>query len=181
MAKKYLLLFVLLASFTFGSCKKAENKQAIDIALEQQNVFPEPLGYVSDYTNVLTAEQITEITQFIEDFEKRSTNEIAIAFFKSIPVERDFKRYCIELSNAWGVGKVGKDNGVVVIVDLQHKRGAIYTGDEISKVLTDDKCNHILKDIAFANFKQKRYYEGLMNSVKALVEVWDMETEETNL
>lgn len=175
MAKKYLLLYIFLASLPFSSCKHLGDKETSNIALEQQSVFPEPLGYVSDYANILTLEQTTEIAQFIDAFEKRPSNEIAIALFESIPIERDFKRYCVELSNTWGVGKVGKDNGIVLIVDLQNKRGAINTGNQISKVLTDESCGNILREVAFPNFKQEQYYEGIKQSLIALVEIWDKE------
>ncbi|SDI01239.1 uncharacterized protein SAMN05421818_1407 [Myroides phaeus] len=180
MRKKY-LFFMLLASIFFSSCKQGEDKKVTNSKLEQQIVFPEYLGYLSDYTNVLTHDQAKAIEEYITDFERQTSNEISIALFESVPIERDFKRYCIELGKKWALGKAGKDNGVIFIIDLQHKRGAIYTGDEISKVFTDEKCTNILTDIAFPYFKQDQYYEGIMNALIALVEIWKMEEYEHNL
>ncbi|WP_158210713.1 TPM domain-containing protein [Myroides phaeus] len=180
MAKKY-LLFMLLASLSFNSCKQVGDKQATNIAVAQQNNFPKSLGSVSDYTNVLTLEQAKEIEQYIAAFEQQTSNEIVIALLESVPIERDFKRYCIELSNTWEVGKPGKHNGVTIIVDLKNKRAAIHTGDEINKVFTDDKCANILRDIAFPNFKQQQYYEGIMGSLIALIDIWNMDEYEHDL
>lgn len=175
MIKQYQLFILLITSLSFSSCKKDGGDQTINIISEQQNLFPEPLGYISDYTYLLTLEESTELEKFIDSFEKRTSNEIAIAIFESIPVDRDFKRYCVELSNNWGVGKAGKDNGIVFIVDLQNKRVAISAGDQISKVLTSEKCSNILSSITFPNFKQQLYYEGLMASLIALVAILDSE------
>lgn len=93
----YLLLFITL--FSCG-----------------QSIFPEKIGSVNDFENIFTEKQKEELTQIIIDFEKQTSNEIAIITLTEIhPTYEDFDKYCLDLSNYYGVGKKEKDNGLVIV------------------------------------------------------------------
>lgn len=97
--KKYLYLLLFFTLFSCG-----------------QNIFPEKIGVVNDFENIFTEQQKDELSKIIIDFEKQTSNEIAIVTLKEIhPTYEDFDKYCFDLSNYYGVGKKEKDNGLVII------------------------------------------------------------------
>ena len=44
----------------------------------EDTVFPNPIGYTSDFEKIFAAKQINELDSLIIDFEKNTSNEIAI-------------------------------------------------------------------------------------------------------
>lgn len=175
MIKRLLPLLLCLGLLAFTSCKeRKENITAETKALLSINqTFPKQIGNVNDFMGVFTKEEIADIDNFIDEFEKQTTNEIAVVLFKSTPIDVDFYRYCMDLSSNWGVGKKGKDNGVVFVIDIENKRGSIITGCQIMHILPNEICNAILKENIFPYFRQELYYKGVMSGLHAIVSNWN--------
>jgi hypothetical protein len=65
-----------------------------------------PLGWTSDYENVFSKEQISELDSMISDFEKQTENEIVIVTIDSSwTTEEKFDSLILSIANFWGVGK----------------------------------------------------------------------------
>ena len=149
----YLLLFITL--FSCG-----------------QSIFPEKIGSVNDFENIFTEKQKEELTQIIIDFEKQTSNEIAIITLKEIhPTYEDFNKYCLDLSNYYGVGKKEKDNGLVIVFSTELREIRINTGTQTENILTNEICKEEVDKI-IPEFKKGNYFEGVKSCLLNLIHKW---------
>ncbi|MEM9687051.1 MAG: TPM domain-containing protein, partial [Bacteroidota bacterium] len=63
-----------------------------------KDLFPELIGYVNDFENILSEEQEMQLTNFLSVYEQNTTNEIAVVTINSIEPYSDFNQYAIDLS-----------------------------------------------------------------------------------
>lgn len=123
--------------------------------------FPSPNGYVNDYAGVIDQQGYDYINSVIELTEQNTTAEIAVATFDTINESGlTPKMYAVELFNKWGVGKKGKDNGVLVLLVLDQRRIEIEVGYGLEGILPDGKVGRIIRDRT-DYFKNGNYSEGL--------------------
>lgn len=67
-----------------------------------------------------------------------------------------------------GIGKAGKDNGVLLIVALQEREYRFEVGYGLEGDITDIETNHIARDYLIPAFKNGDYGEGIYDTVVAL-------------
>ena len=158
---KYKLFNILILIFGF-----------ISFSFGQENNFPKPIGYVNDFENVLSLEEVTKLENLLINYEKQTYNELVIVTISKTENEIDFDTYALDLSKNWGVGKRGKDNGLVLVISNQLGRIRICTGTGTEKILTDEICNTILEEKIIPNFKNGEIYNGIESGINALIEKW---------
>ena len=158
---KYKLFNILILIFGF-----------ISFSFGQENNFPKPIGYVNDFENVLSLEEVTKLENLLINYEKQTYNELVIVTISKTENEIDFDTYALDLSKNWGVGKRGKDNGLVIVILNQLGRIRICTGTGTEKILTDEICNTILEENIIPNFKNGEIYNGIESGINALIEKW---------
>ena len=158
---KYKLFNILILIFGF-----------ISFSFGQENNFPKPIGYVNDFENVLSLEEVTKLENLLINYEKQTSNELVIVTISKTENEIDFDTYALDLSKNWGVGKRGKDNGLVLVISNQLGRIRICTGTGMGKILTDEICNTILEENIIPNFKNGEIYNGIESGINALIEKW---------
>ena len=105
----------------------------ISFSFGQENNFPKPIGYVNDFENVLSLEEVTKLENLLINYEKQTSNELVIVTISKTENEIDFDTYALDLSKNWGVGKRGKDNGLVLVISNQLGRIRICTGTGTGK------------------------------------------------
>ena len=156
---KYKLFNILILIFGF-----------ISFSFGQENNFPKPIGYVNDFENVLSLEEVTKLENLLINYEKQTYNELVIVTISKTENEIDFDTYALDLSKNWGVGKRGKDNGLVLVISNQLGRIRICTGIGLEKILTDEICDKILQENMISNFKNGEIYTGIKSGINALIE-----------
>ena len=134
--------------------------------------FPKPIGFVNDFENILNQDDITKLETLLHNYEKQTSNELVIVTISKTENEIDFDTYALDLSKNWGVGKRGKDNGLVIVISNQLGRIRICTGTGTGKILTDEICNTILEENIIPNFKNGEIYKGIESGINALIEKW---------
>ena len=77
--------------------------------------LPTPVGKVNDFATVLTAEQRAALDAQLADLERTTSAEVAVVTLSSLD-GRTVEGYATELFNTWGIGKKGRDNGVLILV-----------------------------------------------------------------
>ena len=144
----------------------------ISFSFGQETGFPKPVGFVNDFENVLSLEEVTKLENLLINYEKQTSNELVIVTISKTENEIDFDTYALDLSKNWGVGKRGKDNGLVLVISNQLGRIRICTGTGTEKILTDEICNTILEEKIIPNFKNGEIYKGIESGINALIEKW---------
>jgi uncharacterized protein len=111
-----------------------------------QPAVPYPArGVCVDRTDSLTVNTCAKITEVLGADERASTDEIGLVIVPTLggdPIET----WATGLFNAWGVGKAGKDNGVLLVIALTDHRLRIVTGDGARIRLTDLEAAEIIRN-----------------------------------
>jgi uncharacterized protein len=140
--------------------------------LSQESAFPKPIGYVNDFEHIFTKEENQELENIIADFENKTTNEIAIVTTDNIGDYTDFEKYAFDLSNEWGVGKKGKDNGMTIVFSNKLRKIRINTGTQTGKIVTNEICDKIMNEKIIPEFKKGEFFIGVKNSLLELIKIW---------
>ncbi len=132
--------------------------------------LPDPRGFVNDYAGVLTAEERGQLDAITGTLEQASSIEMGIAIVDSV-APRDSKGYAVDLFAKWGIGKKGKDNGVLILLAMQERRVEIEVGYGLEPVLTDSRAGRLLDTYAVPQFRQGRMGAGLVALAEAVARV----------
>lgn len=129
-----------------------------------------PLGWTSDYGHLFTREQIINLDSMLDDFEKRTTNEIAIVTFDSSFIhDEDFDSIVLSIHNLWRVGKADKNNGILIGISTANRKIRISNGYGIEDKLSDKETKEIIENIIVPAFKKGDYFDGLKIAIEEIM------------
>ncbi|WP_438966770.1 TPM domain-containing protein [Flavobacterium sp.] len=137
-----------------------------------ESEFPKQKREVNDFEFVFSVEELEKLTRIIREFEKKTSNQIAIVSIKSIKSYDDFDKYALDLSNNWGVGQKGKDNGLTIVFSKTLRKIRISTGTGTEKFLSDKDCIIIIDETIIPEFKNGNFYDGIEKGLYQLIEKW---------
>lgn len=127
-----------------------------------------PAGFVNDYAGVLKVEQKQMLESKLSQFEKDSSNEISVVTIPSLQ-DDTIENFAVELFKDWGIGKEGKDNGILVLIALQDRKMRIEVGYGLEGALTDAQANWIINDIMKPAFQGNDFYQGIDEAVNKII------------
>ncbi|MDD1749414.1 MAG: TPM domain-containing protein [Methanothrix sp.] len=134
--------------------------------------YPDFVGYVNDYANLLSAPQASALNQELRDFDNRTTIEVAVVTVNSIGSENP-QDYAVNLANYWGVGKRNKNNGVIFLVAMQSHDIWIEVGTGLSGQFSDRQIQQIVDNVIIPQFRANRPDLGVINGVHSIVSHFD--------
>ena len=88
---------------------------------------PNPPQLVNDFANALTDAEESQLESKLVSYSDTTSTEITVVIVKTINDE-DPNLYASELGEKWGVGRKGKDNGLVLLVAVDDRKMAIQNG-----------------------------------------------------
>ena len=142
---------------------------AARIAVAEDTKFPEYVGYVNDFANVISPGEKAKLKTLIEAVQRSTTAEIAVVTMPTIaPLDIDL--YAVKLFERWGIGKKGEDNGVLIILALKERKWRIETGYGLEGALTDSICSEIGRRVMVPYFKGQQFGKGLLAGTVAVAQ-----------
>jgi uncharacterized protein len=134
--------------------------------------LPRPLGYVSDFENILTPAEEKTLDSIVVDFEKATSIEIAIVTVDSTSlIKKNLYDFSLQLANAWGVGKRDKNNGVLLAICSGLGGFYIQNGLGIAPILSNEETASIIDASFYPSFRKKEYFNGLKNGLQTLTAI----------
>ncbi len=127
-----------------------------------------PTGFVQDYAKMLTSEQVSTLEAKLENYERQSTNEIAVVTIPSLDGDT-IENVAQNIFTKWGIGKKDKNNGVLLLISLSDRKTRIHTGYGVEGDLTDIGTSYIQSDIIAPAFRQGDYYGGINGAVDKMI------------
>ena len=128
-----------------------------------------PTGFVQDYAKLMTVEQVSILEAKLENFEKSTTNEIAVVTIQSLEGDM-IENVAQQIFTKWGIGKKDRNNGVLLLVSLEDRQTRIHTGYGVEGDLTDIGTSYIQKDIITPAFREGDYFGGINGAVDKMIE-----------
>ncbi len=130
--------------------------------------YPEFVGYVNDYAHLLSAPQASALNQELRDFDNRTTIEVAVVTVNSIGGDSP-QDYAVNLANYWGVGKRGKNNGIILLIAMQSHDIWIEAGPGLSGQFSDRQIQNIVDNVIIPQFRANRPDQGVINGAHSII------------
>lgn len=142
-----------------------------DVCLWAQDSRTEPpRNYVSDFAGIIGGDTEGKLNTLLGRLEKKTTAEIAVVTIKSLNGDT-VENYASRLFEQYGIGKRGKDNGVLLLVAVDDRKLRIETGYGLEGALPDGLCGEIIRDDIVPYFKQGDYTHGVLKGTLHIAEI----------
>lgn len=122
--------------------------------------------YLCDPEGIIGAAATDSIDRMLYRLEQQTGIETVVAVVPSIGQAECFD-FCHELLNSWGVGKEGKDNGLVILLVIDQRCIQFYTGYGLEGSLPDAICKRIQTQTMLPYLRNGRWSEGMVAGVRA--------------
>lgn len=127
---------------------------------------------VYDQINALSASEYSEINNYLIDVSNNTSNQIVIVLVDDL-CGMDKAMYATDLGHEWGVGRDGKDNGIVILVKPTGEKGTrgafIAVGYGLEGIIPDATAKMIVENEMIPNFKQGKIAAGLVAGLNVIV------------
>ena len=122
---------------------------------------PAPSGFVNDAAGVLDESTRARLEAFLDQLKQKTGAEFAVLIVRTTapltPTE-----YKTRVFNAWGLGKRGEDNGLLMLVSLNEREVRFETGYGLEGVLPDGLQSRIFREVMAPRFQQGDYPGGII-------------------
>lgn len=85
-------------------------------------------------------------------------------------VDGTFEDFTRKTASEWGVGDADRNNGVLIVADMDERQLRIEVADGAREVLSDDTAQAIIDDHLSPGFKDEQYAQALTRTVDAVYE-----------
>lgn len=145
-------------------------------AARAAQVPPRPdSGAVLDQADILSEEEEQQVNERIGRGNEQNEN-IRAAVLTVDGVDGDFEDFTRQVATEWGVGEVGRNNGVLIVADMDDRDLRIEVADGSREVLSDDTADVIMEDHLEPGFRDEQYAQAF---IATLDSVYDQATPES--
>lgn len=136
--------------------------------------FPEPdAGYVTDLADVLSDEQERKLERWLRRTEEEGRVEIIVLTIESIrdypgTPQRNIERFARALFDAYGIGNVPRNDGVLLLMARRDRSVRIELGAGYGRA-KDGVAMRIMARKILPSFYKDRYARGIMQGTRALM------------
>ena len=144
---------------------------AAPILSKAQDKLPvpdQPQSWVNDYAGVFSSGQASALDHKLNEFEYRSSTQIFIVTLNNnggYSVSDLSQR----IGERWGVGQEGKDNGLLVLLDMQDNDVYISTGYGLEEYIPDGTASRIIENEILPNFRNGNFYAGVDSATNVMI------------
>ncbi|MBF0216305.1 MAG: TPM domain-containing protein [Candidatus Omnitrophica bacterium] len=125
---------------------------------------PKPGGYVNDLAGILSVNEKSRLENILVQIVDKTTAEVAVFTVKTVS-PMSVEEYAVKLFEKLGIGKKGKDNGVLILVASADRKVRIEVGYGLEGAITDLDSKAIIDDHIVPYFKNGEYSRGITAGV----------------
>lgn len=146
----------------------------VSTALHAQSIpeKPVPPRLVNDFTNTLSAQDISRLERKLVDYNDSTSTQILVVLVKDLS-GTDPADYAFKLGEKWGAGQKGKNNGIVILVKpkVGNARGQAFiaVGYGLEGLIPDALSKRIVDREMIPSFKEGNYFAGLDKATDAIM------------
>lgn len=143
-------IFITLGIFIFtgiGFCEDAD--------------FRNYTGYVNDYANILSDGTKAKLAGLSAEIENKTTSQLAVLTIDTT-APLDIEAYAVKLFEKWGIGRKGKNNGVLILVAVKDRAVRIEVGYGLEGAIPDALAKNIIEKSILPFFKRGDYDTGVL-------------------
>ncbi len=122
--------------------------------------WPKPQGYVSDFAGVIDPASRDSIAAIASELREKTGAELAVVTLPDLGGD-EVEPVAVDLFAAWGIGKKGKDEGVLILLASKERRLRIEVGYGLEGILPDGLCGSIIRRVMAPEMAQGSIGGGL--------------------
>lgn len=127
-------------------------------------------NYVCNPDEIVATNDVLLLNRLARHLEDSTEVELCVVAVNSIGENEAFD-FCYELFQRWGIGKEGKNTGVLVFLAVESRDIRIMTGGGIEGILTDAVCNEIIQKTMFSPLRNADYSDALVLGALRIYEI----------
>lgn len=117
-------------------------------------------NYVCNPDGIVASSEVLFLNHLAQQLEDSTEVELCVIAVNSIG-EMDAFDFCYELFQRWGIGKEGKNTGVLLFLAVESRDIRILTGGGIEGILTDALCNEIIQQTMMTPLRNADYSDAM--------------------
>lgn len=134
----------------------------------QAETVPQLSRYATDLAGVLAQPDLDRLEAFLQDYERQTSNQFVLLIVPSLEGQ-SVEDYSLRVAEKNGIGKSGKDNGLLFLVSINDRIMRFEVGYGLEAVLTDALTSVIIRDIVAPEFRRGDYMAGVSAGLQAAV------------
>lgn len=132
--------------------------------------FPTPVGFVTDTAGLINPPERTTLESELKSLEKDTTWEFWVVTVPSLEGDT-IERYAQDFFVKNGIGKKGKDNGVLLLLARQERKVRIHTGFHAESVIPDAIAKRIISLRIAPKTKADDWTGGLLDGSHEIIRI----------
>ncbi len=126
------------------------------------------LGWVSDHADILSANAEAKIAEKLQQLESATQHQVVVVTVENLH-QVSIEDYTRALGNAWGIGRVVENDGVVFLVAPNERKVRIAVGCGLETVVTNQKASNIIQTVILPYFQSGNYENGISEGVQRII------------
>lgn len=131
---------------------------------------PALTGRVNDYGNILSAEEVAILENYLASVENSTTAQLVLLTIPSLEGD-SLEDFSMRVAEAWKIGQKDKDNGLIMVVALADRKIRLEVGYGLEPILPDGKCGTIIRQVIIPEFRGGNYYQGISKGFHVIGDV----------
>ena len=128
---------------------------------------PPLTGHIVDTAGLLSAPERLALEQRMEALRARTGFELVALLVNTLD-DRPIEDVAYGAFNQWGIGRAGKDNGVLLVIATKERTLRIETGKGVGGALTDLQTHDIIERVIAPPMREGRYAAAVGNGLDAI-------------
>jgi uncharacterized protein len=151
--------FVLFVSFAFVHFVYAQEPP------------PELTAPVNDFANVIDPSSERAMESLIRSLEQASGDVVVVTTIKTFEPYGDLREYAVRMfeNRGRGIGRKGKDNGVLVLLAVDDREVRIEVGYDLEQFITDGYAGETSRQYMVPEFRRGNYGAGLLAGTSRVI------------
>ena len=156
--KRISLILIVLAFLLGTVCPRVEAKYA------------KTKGYVSDFAGIIPQNRAGALKVLAQELERKTGAEMAIVTVPDLGGE-NLETYAVDLFEQWGIGKKGKDNGVLILIAVKERKVRLEVGYGLEGIIPDGRAGQIIREQITPAFKAGDYGAGILQGAYVVSQI----------
>lgn len=129
---------------------------------------PLPTEWVTDNSGVLSTKTLSDMRALLEGYKNDTGHKVVVWINPNTSGEVP-DAYCQTLFNAWGIGRLNVDDGVVLFMFTENKTGRIHVGLGLEAAIPDAEAARIGREVIKPFQDGGNYDDAVRDGVAAIV------------
>ena len=127
-------------------------------------------NYVCNPDEIVASSDVVLLNRLARQLEDSTQVELCVVAVNSIGEMEAFD-FCYEVFQRWGIGKEGKNTGVLLFLAVESRDVRIMTGGGIEGVMTDAVCHGIIQETMMQPLRNADYSDAMVLGALRIYEV----------